>query len=285
MTMDTDLNKGEFIAKICGTEDTPSDKLIDAIYDAITNNDVDDDHNDKEYYLWLGWYAMEKKDTEGVEKYFHKVIELGNDGGYSWIGDHYKFLPDYDKMKKYYKLGIDKKDDRAANNLASYYYDIKYLKTCEKEDCDEAIKYYKLAIKLGHGLSQSNLARIYKDLMQYKKAIHYYEMCDCRFCWHDLMHIYKRLGDHEKVYYYKIKSYYDAKDKELNGDELWGPDGIYDCQNVLKGLCEYICERGKTTIERFKKEYPDIINDLKEAKKKTKVNILLFTIGDLILRN
>jgi TPR repeat protein len=68
-----------------------------------------------------------------------------------------KKLKNYDLMKKYYLIGIERKNKYAMNNLACYYFNI-------EKNYDLARKYWIMAIKKGYyELAVNNIRLYYKN--------------------------------------------------------------------------------------------------------------------------
>ncbi len=113
----------------------------------------------------------------------------------------------YDKMKKYYLIAIDKGCFVSMNNLACFYYRI-------EKNYDEMKKYYLMAIDLGCLESLSNLACYYRNIEKnYDEMKKYYFMAidkGCSVSMNNLAYYYK---DIEKNYDDMKKYYLMAIDK------------------------------------------------------------------------
>ena len=89
------------------------------------------------------------------------------------LGLYYKSIQDYDQMKKYYLMAIEKNNEKAMYNLAIYYKSIK--------DYDQMNKYYLMAIekdnklidKVKHYLKPLELYLLLDQKEQLKQTIHY----------------------------------------------------------------------------------------------------------------
>ena len=92
------------------------------------------------------------------------------------LGLYYKSIQDYDQMKKYYLMAIEKNNEKAMYNLAIYYKSIK--------DYDQMNKYYLMAIekdnklidKVKHYLKPLELYLLLDQKEQLKQTIHYKEL-------------------------------------------------------------------------------------------------------------
>lgn len=85
------------------------------------------------------------------------------------LARHYCIIHNYDLMKKYYLMAIEKGNQCAMNNLSVYYFLV------EKNN-DLAKKYLLMAIETGVINAMINLALIYKTENNYDMAIKYYIM-------------------------------------------------------------------------------------------------------------
>ena len=69
------------------------------------------------------YYHKIQKDYDMMKKYYLMAIEKGNHDAMNNLGLYYKNIEkDYDMMKKYYLMAIDKGCFNAMNNLGFYYY-------------------------------------------------------------------------------------------------------------------------------------------------------------------
>ncbi len=96
------------------------------VYDA----DLSDTYS---FYLGLYFHHV-KKDYELMKKYYTMALEKGNLNAMKNLGDYYYRNDNCELMKKYYLMAIDKGDTDAMNKLG-YYYNT-------KEDYELMKKYY-----------------------------------------------------------------------------------------------------------------------------------------------
>ena len=67
------------------------------------------------------YYKNIKKDYELMKKYYLMAIEKGNSNTMNYLGVYYKNIEkDYDLMKQYYLMVIEKENSDAMNNLNNY---------------------------------------------------------------------------------------------------------------------------------------------------------------------
>jgi tetratricopeptide (TPR) repeat protein len=136
-----------------------------------------------------------------INLFNHDVIEECNDDKYwNYVGLYYeKKLKDYDLMKKYYLMAIDKGNSDAMNNLGHYYY-------YTEKNHDLMKKYYLMAIDKGNSYTMYNLGYYYKEIkIDYHLMKKYY-----------IMAVEKGSVDamyHLGYYYHKIEKNYDLMKK------------------------------------------------------------------------
>ena len=86
------------------------------------------------------------------------------------IGQYYNIVNiNYDKMKKYYLMAIERGNNKSMYNLATYY------KNIEKNN-DEMLKYYLMAVENNYELSLLCLGTYYWGIENYDEMIKYYLM-------------------------------------------------------------------------------------------------------------
>ena len=86
--------------------------------------------------FWNGRYYQDlEKNYELMKKYYSMAIEKGNSTATHSLGVYYQLIEkDYELMTKYYLMGIENGDKNAMHNLDSYY------KKIEKD----YVNFYKL---------------------------------------------------------------------------------------------------------------------------------------------
>ncbi len=87
----------------------------------------------------------------------------------SKIGEYYQYVEqDYDQMKKYYLMAIEKGDGYSMYKLGYYYDEI-------EKDYDQMKKYYLMSIKKGNSDAMHNLGLYYDEIEEnYKEMKKYY---------------------------------------------------------------------------------------------------------------
>jgi TPR repeat protein len=117
------------------------------------------------------YFQYKQKDYELMKKYYLMTIEKNNSYAKFNLGKYYqKIEKDYVQMKKYYLMAIEKGNNNAMNNLGFYY------KKIEK-DYNLMKKYYLMAIEKGNLKAMNNLATYYQKIEKdYDLMKKYYQM-------------------------------------------------------------------------------------------------------------
>jgi hypothetical protein len=102
-------------------------------------------------------YQYIEKDYEQMKKYYLMAIEKESDTAMYNLGSHYQYIEkDYEQMKKYYLMAIEKGHSVALYNLGYYYQEI-------EKDYEQMKKYYLMAIDNGDIYTSNRLEHFYKD--------------------------------------------------------------------------------------------------------------------------
>ena len=112
-----------------------------------------------------GLYYKSIKDYDQMKKYYQMAIEKNNSSAMFNLAIYYQSIKDYEQMMKYYLMAIEKGQETAMNNLASYYESIK--------DYEQMIKYYLMAIEKGNEMAMCNLAKYYESIKDYEQMKKY----------------------------------------------------------------------------------------------------------------
>jgi TPR repeat protein len=88
------------------------------------------------------------------------------------IGNYYHSVSDYNQMKTFYMMAIERGNTDAMVNLGRYYQDI--------NDYEEMKRFYDMAISKGNPEAMINLGRYYQDHKKNDKMLEYYQMADAR---------------------------------------------------------------------------------------------------------
>ena len=120
----------------------------------LTNNDIKDSSEILEIY-----------NSENPEI----NINLDNVNILNWISLYYKNIKNYEKMKKYYLIAIEKENSDAMTNLGIYYYFI-------EKNHKEAIKYYSMAIEKGNSNAMLRLGCYCELIEDYEEMTKYFLM-------------------------------------------------------------------------------------------------------------
>jgi hypothetical protein len=109
------------------------------------------------YNIYGLYYGDVTKDYDLMKKYYLMAIDKQNSGAMNNLGYYYRHIEkDYDLMKKYYLMAIDKQDSDAMSNLGYYYQQIEI-------DYDLMKKYYLMAIDKQDSYAMNNLGCYYLD--------------------------------------------------------------------------------------------------------------------------
>jgi TPR repeat protein len=102
------------------------------------------------------YYQYVKEDYEEMKKYYLLAIEKGNVNAMFNLAIHYDNTQNYEQMKKYYLMAIEKDDSDAMFEMGEYY---QYVEI----DNDKMNKYYLMAIEKGNEDAICNLKYYYED--------------------------------------------------------------------------------------------------------------------------
>jgi TPR repeat protein len=133
--------------------------------DLFMNNKVEDIEDDK-YWLYVAIYYCVKENYELMKKYYLMAIEKGNVDAMFLLGWYYHDIYNEDELtKKYYLMAIDKGNITAMIKLGDY-------NISHTRNYDETKKYYLMAIDRGNSYAMYKLGKFYhskeknKDLME-----------------------------------------------------------------------------------------------------------------------
>ena len=163
-----------------------NNQSLNIIYDLFKNSikiiDIDNDI----ICLYYGvYYEHIEKNYDEMKKYYLMAIEKGNIIAMNIFACYYEYIEkNYDEMKKYFLMAIEKGDNAAMYNLGYYYQYIEY-------NYDEMKKYYLMAIEKGHDGAKKRL------LECYKMNIH-----NININMNDVIKILNKLGEHQLKYKY-----------------------------------------------------------------------------------
>jgi hypothetical protein len=131
------------------------------IYDLFINNVTfepntnNTDYINDLYYLGV-YYQFIYVNYDLMKKYYLMAIEKGNSWAMHNLGWHYQYTEEnYNLMKKYYLQAIDKGNAGAMNNLGHYY-------LCVEYNCDLMKKYFLMAIEKGNFSAMHSLGWHYQ---------------------------------------------------------------------------------------------------------------------------
>ena len=146
----------------------------------------------------MGNYFNKKKDYENMKKYYLMAIEKGNLSAMSNLGYYYHKINDKKNMKKYYMMAIDKGHTNSMVNLGFYYQ--------QTGDYEKMKKYFLMAIEKKNVIGMFKLGKFYKEIGDVNNMIQFYQMAS------ELGHdkSMNNLGNYylEKKDYENMKKYY-----------------------------------------------------------------------------
>ena len=151
----------------------PDIESIEIIYNLYKYNKLDPtiDYNDI-VLLYIGiYYRYIKNNYELMKKYYLMAIEKGNISSMGNLANYYNHIEkNYELTKKYYLMAIEKGNISSMGNLAKYYQHIEKNHELMK-------KYYLMAIENGSKTSMNNLGYYYHHIKKnYELMKKYYLM-------------------------------------------------------------------------------------------------------------
>jgi len=183
------------------------------------------------------------------------------------IGNYYKGRKNYENMKKYYLLAIEKGDGGAMNNLALFYAEIKKF---------ELMKYYFLmAIDKGDTCAINNFGKYCKENKDYDNM----KKCYLKAIENNDVDAMNKLGYHywKQKDFENMKKYYEMAIKQ---DNVWAMDRLGDYYNEQKDYDNmekyYRMAIGKGSAnseEKLNKYYEEMINDIDSCLEDSKICI------------
>lgn len=149
----------------------------------------------------LGLKYEKEGDYEKMKEYYQIEIEKGNANAMFNLGHYYHTkVRNYKKMKHYYDMAIKRNHSYAMCNMANYHHDRREYKDAEK--------YYLMAIRLDNPTAMNNLGNMYMKQKKYSEAIQYLKLSADRGSISALFNMgccYKEIGNYElMVTYYEL---------------------------------------------------------------------------------
>ncbi len=128
---------------------------ISVIYELLINNRIID-YEEEIYYYFCGVKHEIEENYEEMKKYYLMAIDKGYSNAMNNLGIYYQHNEtNYKEMKKYFLMAIEKNNTYAMFNLACYY---QYYET----NYEEMKKYYFMAIENGN-LDALDVINIYYE--------------------------------------------------------------------------------------------------------------------------
>ena len=128
------------------------------------------------------------------------IFDLGNSSAMNNFAEYFYNIGDYEKMKKYYKMSINKNNSYAMTGLGAFYYTI--------GDYEKMEFYYLMAIGQNNVISMNFLATYYYEITRdYKKMKKYYLMAIAQNdsdSMNNLGFYYYETGDYENMEKYYL---------------------------------------------------------------------------------
>jgi TPR repeat protein len=174
-------------------EDVVILNLIGQYYHHIYTNKV------MKIYYFSRFYRYEK-DYDKMKKYLLMAIEKDYEASmHNLACYYYNVEKNYELMKKYYLMAIDKQFVSSMNNLGYYY------KNSLEKDYELMKKYFLMAIEKGNVNSMNNLAMYYYSKQNYELMKKYFLMAIERNHLISMDYLKKYYFDNEK---YNTLKYY-----------------------------------------------------------------------------
>lgn len=140
------------------------------LYNRQTDLNVTENTNNEDIlYLYWGMYHFLNSNYDTMKNYYLMAIEKKNAMAMTYLASYFDSARDYDNAIKYYLMAVEKENILAMRNLANLYRRQKKYKSMKK--------YYKMAIEKGDDLnSMENLADYYKSRYNNKNMEKYFLM-------------------------------------------------------------------------------------------------------------
>jgi len=131
-------------------------ETIECIYNYYFRvQEVNTTCTDSFYFHYIGFYHYMKKEFDLMKQYCLMAIERGNRVTMGNLALYYESVENYDLMKHYYLMAIEKGSVHGMNNLGHYYQNV-------EKNYDSMKHYYLMAIEQGNASAMSNLASYYQ---------------------------------------------------------------------------------------------------------------------------
>jgi TPR repeat protein len=145
-------------------------KSMEIVYNLFKNKIFDDavTYDDPIIHLYAGDYHEHQKEYDLMKKYYLLAIEKNNTDAMNNLGLYYQEQKESDLMKKYLLMAIESGNSTAMFNLG-FYYD-------EQKEYELMKKYYIMAIETGDSTAMVNLGLYYKEQKEYDLMKKYYMM-------------------------------------------------------------------------------------------------------------
>jgi TPR repeat protein len=204
---------------------------------------------------YYGIYYKEKKDYEQMKKYYLMAIDKGSASAMFNLGYYYEKQKDYDLMKKYY-MGTKGQNDTyplARVRLGEYYENI-------EKDYEKMEIYYLEAAGQGNFYAMDNLGYYYKKQKDYGQMEKYYLMMLDKGHMKSMYELTDYYENIEKDFDKSVKCCIKYNNIELLKDNNY--DLMQKCDNIelLKIYYKY------DTITFMRDEIIDIINNIFDNK-------------------
>jgi hypothetical protein len=278
------MEKREYIISWCNQYNYAYIELdnYDNVYYLLKNGNVNQTDDCNELLYYGNYYNRVKLDYEKMKYYYLMAINKGNVDSLHNLGDYYHYIEkDYEKMKHYYLMGIENKQSlgnlHCMNNLALYYQNI-------EKDYVKMKHYYLMAIEKKNIISISNLAHYYTTVENdFDKMKYYYKMI------FDIFDYDYIISKNEKVFKNYIKYIFDEFDFTID-TKIISLLTLYD-NNFINEYLKYLCIFNETLFtdnykylnKLNKKKYYIHMNNLNNNIKEC--NICLITKNNIKLHN
>jgi len=235
--------------------------FLKKLYKLLIEDIIDEEDTDTSYIKQIGNYYKGKEDYDNMKKYYLLAIEKGDAGAMNNLANYYNNEKDYDNMLKYYKLAIEKGDISAIKNLSNYYKNIK--------DYDNMEKYYLMLVEEGDITTMNNLGTYYNEIKDYNNMKKYYSLAIDKGnsdSMYSLGLYYKKDKDYDMM-----KKYYSLAIEKGNSNAMYSLGLYYKQQKDYDNMKKYY-------LMAIEKGHTGAKNDLNNFKDKEHIHILTHDI-------
>lgn len=146
----------------------PIPEYLEKLNNFIENGVFTEPETDQDMFFY-GLYFEEMEDFDNMKKYYLMAIEKGNELAMNNLGMYYYKLEDYEKAKEYLIQGAEKDGIDCIVNLGTYYNNI-------EKNLDKAVKQYEIGVEKENVDAMFKLGLVYKKKKDYENMMKYFTM-------------------------------------------------------------------------------------------------------------